>query len=674
MVLILPACGQEPQNENQAQQANADSEDANEWVIQFHQFPEPALVEGFTSPKLGFLKCPPLPPADSSDEDLQKFLRESNDVISHFFEYIGVSNPKGALFVFDPDTFTFAARLPRGAQTAIANLAEAARQQTPKYVANELTIIEADAPRIREIVDGASKNANHRQLLDSLFEAADNGNAEIIATLTQEARSGQRTSIRKQIDTTYPGYLTADAEDWIEYDLDSRNTGLSWELDPVIGSAGHTIDLNFNLETHYAPPRKRQEPISKRGDTELSAAVVDFHLARVTTSITLRDGDAKLVGVWKPENVEGRNDDTLQVAFTEATIVSVLPLPDPRVEQLLNQHGDAIAEIPDGPPQYENLPGELPPGMIVRRFRIPPGFLSQGGGGGGGSPADPFADLGETKFTVRATAKDILMQNGIPFPDGSSANYIASTSELVVRNLPDHIQLVDAYVSSLRADVQKSIGVSVHVVQAPTAMLRRLARESRGWSDHSAAWEQLQDAAEQGDAQILRSVWSEGKSGQRFKVESGREQIYPVGAGIDSGANVSQGKENEAGAKAAAVVADEPRSMSGVFDTHMVGTVVEIDPIIGADGKTLDINLSFEYDFAQPVRSGESRRDDEGNVEMDAPATSFRQTYLATSATMLSGAIRIMGVWEPEGAEEFEQNDVMQAVLLKADILELSEE
>lgn len=96
-------------------------EDANfdEWVIEFHQFPEPGLVEGFTSPKLGFLKAPPLPAADASEEEIETFMKESNEIVSHFFEFIGVSSPKGTLFTFDPESFTLAARLPRGASRAV---------------------------------------------------------------------------------------------------------------------------------------------------------------------------------------------------------------------------------------------------------------------------------------------------------------------------------------------------------------------------------------------------------------------------------------------------------------------------------------------------------------------------------------------------------------------------
>lgn len=655
-------------------------EDPNEWVIEYHQFPEPALIEGFTSPQLGFLKAPELPAEDAPDEEVLKFVKQSNEIVSHFFEYIGVSSPKGVAFLFDPETGTLAARLPRGAQIAIANLAEAARDRVPKYIAADLTIIESAAARIRQSILDAAETANHREVLDALLEDVNNGDASIAGALTQEAKSGQRAKITKQTELAIPTQLGADEDDWIEWESEALPIGLTWEIDPVIGADGLTIDFVVNFDFDYAPPRKRQAPISKRGETSLSAAVVDLHRAVASTAITTRSGDAKLVGVWKPESVDGRNDDTLQAAFVEGAIVPVLPLPNLRVQQLLTNLGDEISEIPDGPPQYAELPGELPPGMIVRRFVVPPGFLSRDPRADSG-PVDPFADLsaGEPRFSIRATAKDILERVGIPFPDGSSANYIASTSELVIRNLPENVQLVEAYLSSLRESVPKTIGVSLHVVQAPAALLRRLTRESRTWSDHTPAWEELQNAADQGQATILRSVWCEGRSGQRFKVESGQHHVYNAAAWVSQKGRSAKnpaaaGQGDKPVAQAQAVVGGEGAWMSGAPETVVVGTVMEVDPVIGADGRTIDVNLNFNHHYAPPVLEGEAGRDAAGNVELDAPGTSFRFAQVTSSATMLSGAIRILGTWKPEGTAEFDQADLLQAVLLKVDVLEFPED
>ncbi len=664
--------------QSQAQDA---ANDSNEWVIEYHQFPEPALINGFTSPKRGFIKSPEIPPAGANDETLLKFIKNSNDIVTHFLDFIGVASPKGAVYVFDPETSTLAARLPRGAQISIGNLAKAARFQSEKYLACDLTIFEAESSLIREQIEFASKSADHLKVLEALLAATDNGEAKIVASLSQEARSGQRGTIRRNIEGLAATEISADQSDWIEFMSEESTSGINWEMDPVIGGDDLTIDLNISVEFDYAPVRKRKAPITKRGGSNLAMAVIDEHKAKAITQLTLHSGQAKLLGVWKPESVEGRNDDVLQAALVEAVIVPVLPLPEPRVQEMLTNLGDQIGKVPEGPPQYENLPGELPPGMIVRRFIIPPTFVSSGGGGSTAA-GDPFADpVDEPRFTKQVTAKEILEAAGIPFPVGSSANFIASTGELVVRNLPEHIELVEIYLSSITSGVEKSIGVTVHVVQGPAGLIRRLTRESRSFADHTKAWNELQAAAEQGQASIIRTIWGEGRSGQRFKVESGRNHPFNVGAYAlstgEPGAPAPTPEDNNEGEAAKPQPQPKPilknSAMSGEIETRLVGTSLEVDPVLGADNTTIDLNLSFNYDYAPPVVSGEAELDANGNLFMDAPSTNFHRTEVNSSLIIHSGMIRIIGVWKPEGTPEFDQADILQAVLLKADVLQLED-
>ncbi|MEM7011201.1 MAG: hypothetical protein AAF585_06925, partial [Verrucomicrobiota bacterium] len=91
----------------------------------------------------------------------------------------------------------------------------------------------------------------------------------------------------------------------------------------------------------------------------------------------------------------------------------------------------------------------VPPGgstdntLITKRYRVPPSFIKSGAieGGGGDDPfgnADPFAQDaslgGNATLQPRITAEQYLKQNGIPFPDGASAQFMSETSTLVVRN------------------------------------------------------------------------------------------------------------------------------------------------------------------------------------------------------------------------------------------------
>ncbi|MEX2579212.1 MAG: LysM peptidoglycan-binding domain-containing protein [Verrucomicrobiales bacterium] len=73
-----------------------------------------------------------------------------------------------------------------------------------------------------------------------------------------------------------------------------------------------------------------------------------------------------------------------------------------------------------------------------------------------------FLDMGEDR---RPNAKEILGSAGIVFPDGTSAIYNPATSQLIVRNTQDQMELVDAYIESITATVEKQIYFSITEVQ-----------------------------------------------------------------------------------------------------------------------------------------------------------------------------------------------------------------
>lgn len=642
--------------------AQAQDVDPNEWVIESYQFPSQELVFGYTSPDRGFLKAPQLPNADADEEVVQDFIRQSNSIVSHYFEIQGVTYPVGALFVFDPESTTLSARLPQRAQSTVLFAAESAQDHAPKYVPFDVTIFETSAAKMREVIVDARQSPEHRQLLDELVEEAEGGddNVRIISTIRTEAKSGQRAKTHQVENVGYPFDLAIIGDENVEFADDVLPVETRLEIDPVIGADGLQIDVNFTLNFHYAPAAKRVEPVTMRGGEALSASLTDTHDVVITNSMTLLSGGAKLLGTWKPEHGPNHNADILQAAFLEADIVAVLPLMNDRVPQLLTNHGEAVLEIPDGPPQFEELEGDLPQGMIVRRFRVPPNAITNAYSNRGDDGAsDPFASFGpaEPRFSVAATAKDLLVASGVPFPEGASANYMTATGELVIRNTPENIELVEAFLDTSE-DLPRSVGVTTHIVQGPSVLMRRLARESRRLPDHAAAWAEFEAAAGQGRASILRSTWMEGRSGQRAKVESGlmhqhiSEAVVPAISG-----------EGDAGA------AETNASVSTSLESDRVGTTIETDPVMGADMKMIDLNISVNYDYAPAATAGEPEVEADGAIVLDGPTTTFHEASVITSLTLQSGMTRMIGVWEPRGTEEFDEADVLQAVFVRVDVL-----
>ncbi|HUF62850.1 MAG TPA: Amuc_1098 family type IV pilus outer membrane protein [Verrucomicrobiales bacterium] len=101
-------------------------------------------------------------------------------------------------------------------------------------------------------------------------------------------------------------------------------------------------------------------------------------------------------------------------------------------------------------------------------YKVPASFetLSAAEGGAGAASDDPFgAPAGESGLAPRASASDILKARGITGPDGASAFFDATSSQLVVRNSQKNIELIDAFVESIQVDVPMQVDIQVKFVE-----------------------------------------------------------------------------------------------------------------------------------------------------------------------------------------------------------------
>jgi general secretion pathway protein D len=107
--------------------------------------------------------------------------------------------------------------------------------------------------------------------------------------------------------------------------------------------------------------------------------------------------------------------------------------------------------------------------LITKEYRVPPGFITSLPGGGGGAEAGPG---GET--AVRSGAKDFLESQGVQFPAGASANFLASSSRLIVRNTQENLDLVDALVESSTGAVPSQVEIESKFIEVSQRNLKEL--------------------------------------------------------------------------------------------------------------------------------------------------------------------------------------------------------
>ena len=118
--------------------------------------------------------------------------------------------------------------------------------------------------------------------------------------------------------------------------------------------------------------------------------------------------------------------------------------------------------------------------LSVQRWVVPPGFLSGAGEGDAGAaagPADPFANpepAGGAALVKRVSAQDFLISRGVQFGAGATANYVAATSSLLVKNTAEQLQLVNDIVQSAKDSGAKNVEIHVRMVSVEADQLQQL--------------------------------------------------------------------------------------------------------------------------------------------------------------------------------------------------------
>jgi len=432
----------------------------------------------------------------------------------------------------------------------------------------------------------------------------------------------------------------------------------------------------------------------------VESKATDFHYGRLNTSLTLKSGATKLLAVWKPESTEGAAGTTLFAAFLTTTARRVLPLENPRITELVKAQGEKVIATPKQAPA---LPDGVPAGMILRRFRATDDMLapSPAAGGGAGASAgnvDPFSSgaPAQPKLTIQATALEALRAAGLVFPEGASATLDAEHHILLVRNTPENVEAVRRHLEAQNLDgASKNLAITTHLVQADGALIRRLMAETRKITDHSAAWQSIQEAAAQNKATVLRTAWIETRSGQRALSESrvdtstisaeggvppAPHNCFPApppappqkaAAEATAAANATPNATATA-PPAVETPAANSQTTSRLFGEHeleQIGTSVEVDPVLAEDGRTIDLNLALNYDYAPPTRRFTPEPGDGKTLRTEVPGTDFHRAEFNFATTLLDGSWRLAGVWKPDGTPEFQGKDVLQAVFVRVNVI-----
>ena len=202
------------------------------------------------------------------------------------------------------------------------------------------------------------------------------------------------------------------------------------------------------------------------------------------------------------------------------------------------------------------------------------------------TPTDPFAAPAGGEAGGALSPKKALETIGITFGPGASATYNANTLQLTVRNTVEQLDLISMYVAHIDGQREKQIHIIWEMIEVEHSDFSDWLFDNRLNTDGTALRKWAQEKIEDDDGAIIESTLITARSGQRAKTVSIHEFIYPTEFDPPEIPNEVELKGN---AKAP-ITAVSPTA----YETRNVGTTFEVDPVIGSDNTTIDLNLAPE--------------------------------------------------------------------------------
>jgi len=129
---------------------------------------------------------------------------------------------------------------------------------------------------------------------------------------------------------------------------------------------------------------------------------------------------------------------------------------------------------------------ELSADLLTKEYRVPPGFITSNvnvgpsalnvpaAAGPAGTGKDTQESTGGRQLVTRETAKEFLEAQGVPFPQGASANFLPQSSRLIVRNTQDNLELVDALVEQANVSGPRQVEIEAKFVEITQNNLKEL--------------------------------------------------------------------------------------------------------------------------------------------------------------------------------------------------------
>ena len=148
--------------------------------------------------------------------------------------------------------------------------------------------------------------------------------------------------------------------------------------------------------------------------------------------------------------------------------------------------------------QMNSVRAAGPPPMQIRVYRVNPDY--------------PKSTQPPTK-----SPREVLQENGIPFPDGSVAILDKILWRLTVRNTSENLEILDQFMDAAFLDAGPTVKLSITLIKGPTEAFNQIIKPNQGTSAKMELGESLLHLASQGkDGLSVENILSTAsRSGQQ---------------------------------------------------------------------------------------------------------------------------------------------------------------
>lgn len=234
-------------------------------------------------------------------------------------------------------------------------------------------------------------------------------------------------------------------------------------------------------------------------------------------------------------------------------------------------------------------------------------------------------------------------------------NPVLSLSAIFLLAPPLHSQeFYDPAGDSVTSSSPRVIRIYVEYYQVTTLELAEIMTEAKTGSDDSKLRAELLAKAKEGKATLLESHTVVSRSGERATTESITEYIYPTEYEISK---PSDDKQKQV--QSAIVVPT-------AFETRNLGATFEVEPILGEDGKNIDITFKPEVVY----HVGESLWGQGPNSDVPFKMPTFYTLRVNTSVSISAGRFHFVSAHTPKDDKGVSDTTKKVIVLIKADVLE----